>query len=798
MNCSVRLNFCGKILSMEDTKQEIYKISVRELVEFVYRSGDLDNRRGGPSDLNAMQEGARIHRLLQLKEGPEYRAEVPLKKEIPCGEYGILLEGRADGIIEDENGITVDEIKGMYTDVLAMKESVPVHLAQAKCYGAMIMEDPEVSELGVRMTYCNLETEEIKRFSYSFTREKLLDWFEETIRLYRKWTDLDQENRKAMMASIRGLEFPFAYRPGQRDLVIGVYRTITREKLLFLQAPTGVGKTISTVFPAVKAVGEGLVKRIFYLTAKTVTSRAASDALNKLRESGLRMKEIRLTAKEKICPCEETDCNPVHCPYAKGHFDRVNEAVYLLLKEKDVFNREELLAQAQKHEVCPFEMGLDLALWCTAIIGDYNYAFDPNAKLKRFFSGGQAKEDVLLIDEAHNLVDRGRDMFSADILKSDFLTAKGLIKNVSVSIVKTLGQCNRDMLKLKKTHETLEVTEDLSVFLTHARNLSMKIEKLLAKNIDFPEKKDFLSFYFKLRDFLLASERADDHYLTLAGPRQKDFCVQYMCVDPSKDLQECLDPSKAAVFFSATLLPVNYYKKLLCMEEEPYAVYAKSVFSPENRFISVASEVTTKYTRRGPAEYSRIAAILRRFTEGKKGNYMAFFPSYKVMEEVEAFLLPMAGEELEILCQTQNMKEAEREEFLVKFSEDPDRTRLGLCVLGGIFGEGIDLAGDRLIGAAVVGTGLPQVSEERELLKTYFDERDMDGFSYAYRYPGMNKVLQAAGRVIRTEEDRGVILLMDERFLQSENKKIFPLEWGNVRAFRAEELEERLKEFWNA
>ena len=744
-----------------------------------------------------MQEGARIHKKLQNMEGPSYRAEVPLKLDIPCGDYGIALEGRADGILEDESGITVDEIKGIYADVMKLEEPVPVHLAQAKCYGAMLLLEDEHKEIGIRLTYCNLETEEVRRFLMMLPREEVLGWFAETILLYRRWTDLDQENRKRLISSAKELTFPYEYRPGQKELAANVYRTILREKLLFLQAPTGVGKTLSTLFPAVKALGEGVIKRLFYLTAKTVTAQAAEETLGLFREGGLRIKAIRLTAKEKLCPQEETDCNPEVCPYAKGHFDRVNEAVYSLLKERDHFDRDLLLEQAEKYCVCPFEMSLDVSSWCAAVIGDYNYAFDPNAKLKRFFAGGQAKEHLLLIDEAHNLVDRGREMFSAELLKSELLEAKKQIRNYSKSIVKSLDQCNRDMLALKKKHEELEGAEDTDAFFLHAMNLSGKIERFLAKNIDFPEKKDFLGFYFRLRDLLMAYERGTENYLTLAGPVGKDFAVRLFCVDPSGDLQECLDLAKSAVFFSATLLPVNYYKKLLCREEEPYAVYAKSVFSRENRRIWILDDVTTKYTRRGPGEYRKIADYILAMTRGKKGNYMAFFPSYLLMEAVGEVLLPMA-EGLEVYAQTPEMKEKEREEFLLRFSENAEKTRLGLCVLGGIFGEGIDLTGDRLIGAAVVGTGLPQVSKDRELLKDAFSERGMDGFSYAYRYPGMNKVLQAAGRVIRTEEDRGVILLLDERFLQRENLKTFPEEWKDYKVLRGQELEREIAGFWNA
>ena len=786
-----------------DKEQNLIKISVRELVEFLCRSGDIDHRRTFAGDLSAMREGARIHRMIQNRQGAEYTPEVPLSWEIPAEGYEIRLDGRADGIIMvDHEPVTIDEIKGVYQDVEAMKEPVPVHLAQAKVYAFIFAIQNDLSVIRVRMTYCSLNpeyptAEDIRYFTEDYEIRELAEWFEALMEEYRKWTDFLFEWRKIRTGSIRPLEFPYEYRRGQKELVKGVYRTILREKILFLQAPTGVGKTIATVFPGIKAMGEGEIERIFYLTAKTITAQVAMDTFSLLASQGLRSKRIRLTAKEKICPNEEMECDPRHCPYAKGHFDRVNDAVFELLNKADVFDRETLLRQAKKHVVCPFEMSLDVSSWCDAIVCDYNYAFDPTVSLKRFFAEGNSGEHLLLVDEAHNLVDRAREMFSAAIVKEDFLAARRYMKRYNRPVEKALTKCNQKLLALKRTCEEETVLDQIADLALGMEQLIAKTEKFLAKNVDFPEKKEFLEFYFTVKNFQAAYDRITENYLITAGHLESGaFSVTIHCMDPSFDLQQCLEKAKSTVFFSATMLPIDYYKSLLSTRKDNYAVYAESSFRSEQRLLLIGNDVTTKYTRRSEEEYRRIAAYLRETVAAKKGNYLAFFPSYRMMNDVrEAFEEHLEGG-VELLVQRPGMREEEREEFLMQFDSDRNSALLGFCVMGGIFGEGIDLTGEKLIGVIVVGTGIPQVGPERELLKDFFDAKNRCGFDYAYRYPGMNKVQQAAGRVIRTTSDRGVILLLDERFLYAENRKTFPREWADYRTVRAETVGKTLQAFW--
>ena len=782
-----------------DENLPVIRISVRNLVEFILREGDIDNRTGGGQDPENMQMGSRIHRKIQRQMGSDYQAEVPLKTEIVCDGFTLKIEGRADGLIHTKEQVMVDEIKGVLRELDRVQEPAGIHLAQAKCYASMVAEQEGVDEIGVQMTYCQMETEEVKRFQYSYQSNELKVWFDEVIRQYKKWAKFQIEWRKARNASIKGIEFPFPYRKGQRELAVSVYRTILRNKKLFIQAPTGVGKTISTVFPAVKAVGEELGEKIFYLTAKTITRTVAEQAFKTLREQNLKFKVITLTAKEKICFCEETSCNPDDCPYAKGHFDRVNDAVYELLMQEDVMSREVLEAQARKHKVCPFEMALDVSTWVDGVICDYNYVFDPDARLRRFFAEGGAGGYLFLIDEAHNLVERGREMYSASLCKERFLEILRLLKSKSRKISRTLEKCNRVLLEWKRECEDYQIRKNISELILPLMNLCGELEDFLEEEPDGEVHEKLLEFYFEVSKFLNIYDLVDDHYViyTYYAP-DGSFLVRLYCVDTSANIQKCLDKANAAVFFSATLLPVQYYISLLSEAKDDYAIYARSPFDPKKRAVLIGTDVSSRYTRRGQEEYMRIAAYIKQTVMQKKGNYLAFFPSYRMLQDVMACTGPQLDTSIRCICQTSGMTEEEREAFLHEFEQKrkEDEGLLGFCVMGGIFGEGIDLKEDSLIGAIIVGTGIPQICREREILKQYYDGRNEDGFAYAYRYPGMNKVLQSAGRVIRTAQDRGVVLLLDERFAKSEYRKMFPREWEEYEYCSRSNVADKLGRFW--
>lgn len=864
------------------------------------RSGDIDNRHAAQSE-NAMQAGSRMHREIQRSMGPEYRAEVSLSHTVSLGSYELMIEGRADGIFMQDGTAAVDEIKGTYRSLHGIRQPVPVHLAQAKCYAYIYALQEKLSEIRVRMTYCQLETEAVKYFEEAYSFEELSLWFDALITEYRKWSDYRMDWLERRNASIRELAFPFPYRKGQKELVTYVYQTIYHKRKLFIEAPTGVGKTISTVYPALKALGEGRADRLFYLTAKTITRTVADDTLRLLSEKGMLLKRVLLTAKEKICPQAETVCNPEACPYAKGHYDRINDCLYECLTGEDSFSREVIERYAEKHRVCPFEMSLDMSLFSDAVICDYNYVFDPHVYLKRFFGEGNAERYLFLIDEAHNLVERGREMYSAVLYKEDFLELKRVISKAlegrnaagiltdamqeenqgagqmtladtaqeehrgagqmtlsdtaqekyqgagQVTLADTtqekyrgtgqgsaqlyairrlLDQCNKELLARKRECEGCVTDPELGSFTLALNRLSEAMGKYL-ENTDsggMPEREEILDFYFEVSHFLMITELVDEHYVPyMQLDEDGRFLVKLFCVDPSSNLEECMGRAVSSVLFSATMLPIQYYKKLLGGTSEDYEVYAGSTFDDRKRGIFIADDVTSKYTRRGEDEYRRVAKYIRRIVDCRYGNYMVFFPSHQFLRKVyEVF----SEEEydasyMDCIVQEGNMDESAREAFLARFSgaqgqqaegecmetdgsgdasqceEAQDRCLIGFCVLGGLFGEGIDLKRDALIGVIIVGTGLPQVCAERTILKDHFDGDGGVGFDYAYRYPGMNKVLQAAGRVIRTAEDIGIVALLDYRFCHPEYRAMFPREWESMEQVRLDTVGRRIERFWD-
>ena len=788
------------------------RISVRALVEFILQSGDIDNRIAS-ADKDAMQMGARMHRKIQRQMGSSYHPEVTMKIQVPFEGFTLQIEGRADGVMETDEGTVIDEIKGVFKNLDTMKEPVQVHLAQAKCYAFIYGEQNGLDSMGVQMTYCHLETEEIRRFRSEYEMEELRKWFYELTDQYEKWARFQVEWKKLRNQSIKQTEFPYEYREGQKDLVTSVYRTILRKKKLFIQAPTGVGKTMATVFPAVKAVGEGLAEKLFYLTAKTITRTVAQQAFEILkegphRENGqiseseqMRYKTIVLTAKEKICFCVKAECNPDYCPYAKGHYDRINDAVYEMITETDDLSRSAIEQQAKKWQVCPFELGLDLSLWADAVICDYNYVFDPNARLKRFFGDNVKGEYLFLIDEAHNLVERGREMYSASLYKENIMKVRRLVKERDGKLARQLEDCNKQLLALKRECDGCQVLGSAGGIYLTLLSVMAEMERYLEECTEEEIREEVLALYFEVRMFETIYERLDENYMIYSEiDKEGKFQIRLFCVNPSVNLKESLDKGISTVFFSATLLPIRYYKELLSTEKDDYAVYARSVFDKKNRLLMVGNDVSTRYTRRGEKMYRRYALYLKEMALAKTGNYMAFFPSYRFMEEVYECFLDMVEEEniqLDCLIQAPYMSEEAREIFLEGFEEERDVSLMGFCVMGGIFSEGIDLSEDKLIGAAIIGTGLPQVCRERELLKEYFDKKEMRGFDYAYVYPGMNKVQQSAGRVIRTEEDRGIILLLDDRFQEKRYKETFPREWEGYQMCNIKNVKEKIRKFWD-
>ena len=779
-------------------EKPIVRISVRNLVEFILRNGDLVSG-SGTSDKEAMLKGSRLHRKIQKQMGSHYQPEVSLKKDTEYADLILRVEGRADGIFLQDEQFCIDEIKGVYKKLELMEEPVLVHRAQALCYAWIYLDAHDLEKIDIQMTYAHLDTEVIKRFLETLTRAELKQWYEELTDSYHKWLAYQIEWRKKRNESMENLEFPFEYRKGQRKMVSGIYHAISKKEQIFIQAPTGVGKTMSAVFPAVRAIGQGMAETVFYLTARTITRTVAQDAFEILRDRGLLFKVITITAKEKLCFCDKPECDPEKCPYAKGHYDRINDAVYELWTTEQSFDRETLLRHAQKWQVCPFEMSLDLAIWMDGVICDYNYVFDPNVCLKRFFGENVSGNYLFLIDEAHNLVDRGREMYSASICLNDVIETRKFVKPYSQKLWKKLGKVKKQMEELRQNCGEWKVQENAGVLPISLLSVQGELDQLLEESPTQEVVDGILDFYFEVRDFLNISELVDDNYVVYtAFDENGRFYMKLFCVNPAENLQKCLDKGNSTVFFSATLLPLQYYRKMLSTRSENFGMYVESPFEQKKRCLMICRDVSSKYTRRGYEEYRKIAEYIARMSWQKKGNYMVFFPSYRLMEDVyQVYQDEFSVSWVRCISQHASMTELEREEFLEEFTEETEETLVGFCVMGGIFSEGIDLIGDRLIGAAVVGTGLPQVNCEREILKGYYDEKGEQGFDYAYRYPGMNKVLQAAGRVIRTKEDTGAILLMDERFLNRDYRNLFPREWNDACTCTLGNVEKHLQAFWD-
>lgn len=799
------------------------KISVRNLVEFILRSGDIDNTGSGASDAELMRMGTKLHKKIQKSMGINYSSEYPLSHTFTLSRDGmdfeICVDGRADGIIkpdesqsalksyieidgevEDRSLYIIDEIKGVMRDVDDIRVPVTEHLGQAKCYAYFFACDNGLEQIKVRITYCNLETEKTKYFTEIYDIDELKTWYEELLNEYAKWAKFSIDHKEVRDKAIEATTFPFEYRTGQKDMIASVYTSIVREKKIYIEAPTGIGKTLSTVYPSVKAMGEGRIEKIFYLTAKTITRTAALNAFTLLKEHGLTMKTIVLTAKDKVCILDKPECNPRSCERAKGHFDRVNDAVFDLITHEDDISRDKVLEYAAKHNVCPFEMGLDAALWTDAIIGDYNYVFDPDVYLRRFFVNDKKNDYVFLVDEAHNLVDRARRMYSAVLVKEDFLTVKKMVMNVRPKLADALNKANKELLSMKRECDGLEVMEisRLNTLYIHLLRVMSEYDRYFKEKASADIDEKVTQLFFDIRKFMNAYDYLDENYIVYDEIDEKgDFYLNLLCMNPSVRLSEYLCKGKCSVFFSATLIPVNYYRSQLASKDDDYAVYIPSPFETDKRLIMIARDVSTKYTRRTKGEYEKIVGYINDFTGARRGNYMVFFPSYKMMDEIYSLICDMAPHlSNSIVCQTTDMTEEDREDFLEAFSENAAQSHIGFCVMGGIFSEGIDLVGDRLIGAVIVGTGLPMVCNERELFRGYYDDDCNKGFEFAYLYDGMNKVMQSAGRVIRTKDDKGAILLLDERFIGNSYRELFPREWYPHEVVDRSRMNKLLGEFW--
>jgi Rad3-related DNA helicase len=791
---------------------------VRELVEFALRQGDLGGERDfvGP---NRALAGTRGHQRLQRSRPAGYQKEVRLSREIETPDFTLRIQGRIDGLLASAQEVLLEEIKTVQGGWDRIAD--PLHWAQAKLYGLIYAQDNALEQITIQLTYLDLDTGELTEFRNLFTLKELSAFFEHTTTIYLDWLRAHQAWCRQRDESIRSLNFPFArYRPGQRPLAVAAYRTFARGGRLFLEAPTGIGKTISVLFPAVKALGEGKLERIFYLTARTVGRAVAEKACADLRQAGLRLRTLTLTAKEKICVQEGQPCDPLTCPFARGYYDRRRPAMRAALAREEI-TRPVLEAVAREHQVCPFELSLDLSSWVDVVVCDYNYVFDPKVYLRRHFSE-EPGDYAFLVDEAHNLVDRAREMFSADLETREIQDVRRALKQAVPRCAKALTRLTSTLRKLAgpatvpsddfaepslfpatsgagvppalSPIRLPQTTRDFPDGLLPPLDDALKqAETWLARNQPADFRESLLELYFRLHSFRRTAELYDERFVTIIEPGRL-IRVRLFCLDPSFLLRQALARGKAAVFFSATLTPIDYYRALLGGSPEDPLLQLPSPFPPEHLAVLVQDRIRTQLKARAgslPEVVQAIASLI----EGRAGNYLVYLPSYQYMAAVqEKFhaLYPVVP----ILVQRPGMSEPEREAFLATFAVEHGETLVGFAVMGGMFGEGIDLVGDRLIGAVIVGVGLPQLCVERDLIRDYFQGQTGVGFDYAYTFPGMNRVLQAIGRVIRSETDRGVVLLIDARFAEPRYRRLFPAWWRPARARSTEEIRKGLAEFW--
>lgn len=773
-----------------------HQIAVRMLVDMVLRAGDLDNRFSAPG---RPLEGIRAHQSVQRSRPEGYCAEVPVSIKVETDDLILVVGGRIDGVLETDETTLVEEIKSTTRDLKHVEQNPdPCHWGQAKVYAYLLARARRLDMVCVQLTYCHLDSHETVELVQRLTLDELSTFFNHLVDRYIQWATMLARWRQRRDAAIQAIGFPFtAYRAGQRSMAVAVYRAVRDGGQAIIQAATGIGKTMAVLFPALKTIAEGHSQRIFFLTARNTGKTAAIRALAVLQEKGLRLKRVCLTAKDQICFCPQATCNPDLCDFAKGHFDRLPAAMNEAF-DHDNLDRTTIETVARIHRVCPFELSLELSLWADCIIGDYNYAFDPRVYLKRFFDDENGAY-VFLVDEAHNLVDRSREMFSAQLSKASFLELRRAVKTHLPAVYRAAGKINTWMLRQRK------ITQAAGGFQSDDRRpdglapllraFLRTCEHWLAENQPADYREVVMARYFETSGFLRVWDAYNASYVTCRQSSGKEMQLKLLCLDPSDQLKSALQRAVASIFFSATLTPAGYFQEMLGCESTAAKLAIPSPFPRHHLKVFIAAGVSTYYAQREQS-IDRVVSLIQGFVQSKSGNYLCYFPSYVYMTmAVQRFAAELA--DTHILVQESDMDDAGRARFLDRFEVQAGRTLVGFAVLGGIFAEGIDLVGDRLSGAVIVGVGLPAICPERDLIRGYYDARGK-GFDFAYRYPGINRVLQAAGRVIRTDGDRGALLLVDRRFCRIDYQGLLPGHWPTERVDSRRQLERGLKRFWRA
>lgn len=777
-------------------------INIKEqVIRHLFKSGHIDNKsksisKGLADEVlkaknNIIQSYDIIYKNTSIKEfvnniSIQSTVSIPLIKNTNIiAEPIILLNNECD--IEED----IEKIP---------EELYKAQLSELKLYSYIYMKNKNIDKIELKLIFQCIDDLVITEKTLEVYFDESEKFFIETIEKYIRWLELTERWSKERNITIKKLKFPFStYRPGQENLAKGTYTTIAQNKQLFVQAPTGIGKTISTVYPSVKAIGENKIEKIFYLTAKTIGAKVAEESFDKMRTDGLKFRNITLTAKDKVCFLGKANCNPESCDYAKHYYNKITDVIYEMLEKESNFTREVIDGYAKKYKVCPYELSLDLSLYSDAIICDYNYVFDPNVYLKRYFENNDKCNCVFLIDEAHNLVDRARSMYSGELNKSKLVATLESIspdfKKIENSILKVIkeisvyedkcteGKYSQTEMPHKLANAISELSDVLSFTLNKEKFLSSKQSEVI------------YDLYSCCSRFIDIAELYDNCYVFYIE-KKEDTLIKLFCVDPSKNLREAYKRGKSAIVFSATLSPLKYFRDILGGEEDAYGVILSSPFDVKNREILVVDNVSTRFKDREKS-YDIIVEYIHAMTSKKVGNYMVFLPSFDYMNKIrDKFYSKYPF--VKTIKQDQHMSELDREIYLSKFSKRPKETMISFNVVSGLFSEGVDFKGEMLIGSIIVSVGLPMICQERDIIKNYFQEQNGYGFDFAYTFPGINKVIQSAGRVIRTDEDKGIIMLIDDRFGTNKYKSLFPREWSNHKTVRSlYETENIISGFWS-
>jgi DNA excision repair protein ERCC-2 len=775
------------------------KLSVHQLVDFLLRKGDIDTRIYSS---NTMQEGSRIHAFYQSKQGINYLSEYLLKTNIVYKDYEFELEGRADGIIQNGNSFSVDEIKSSIAPLVDFrKEQIDWHLGQAKCYAYMFMKERNLENIGVKLTYISqINTKDKLIETYHFDFKEIESYIFSLLDEYISFYQIISRKEKTRNETIEKLPFPFqTYRKGQRELAKYSYSIAKNGGKLFVEAPTGIGKTISTLYPFIKTLDQNRDGKIFYLTAKASGKEAAHNAIEILKGKGLSIFDIVIYAKDKICFSKGKACNPEECPFAKGYYNKIQKIIKDSLLNYSDFTYDRIVDIAMKNEVCPFELELDLSLFSDVIICDYNYMFDPLVYMKRYFDA-DTSHFLALIDEAHNLVDRSKDMYSASLSTATFFEAKKSIKKLEHKKIKSaFRKLNKIFSEVKKTFPNKETLVDFfdDNFFRILSNTSLAIQDI-SKNDSKSMNKELLDLLLEINKFIKISDFYSDKfisYIDIEGNRKKTVTFNIKCLDASTFLAKRLNQIKGSILFSASLSPLEYYIKLLGGSiEKDASLTLKSPFEKNKLLFLIDPKISIKYSKRSDS-YEEVAKSIKAFISQKIGNYLVYVPSYEYQENLLKIL--DLDSRIKLLVQSKEMDEQEKQEFISEFTNNPVITTLGIAILGGSFAEGIDLVQDRLIGAVIIGVGLPKINFVSDQIAKHYDGLGYNGKDYAYIYPGMNKVMQAIGRVIRSEKDEGAVLLIDERYTLNQYQDLFKKEWDNYKIVLSySDINEEVKKFF--